>query len=113
MAAIYHLIDKEKNIMSNVLHLDLSRVIARQVDAGAIQSLHKAGEKAGVSWPTVFGWNKSPKAGKVSIRSLSLFLTDGLGIDREELMQMTLADLFVMQDEFEPEPTDEPLPVVE
>lgn len=74
-------------------------IIDGAIEAGTVNSLHQAAQRAGISYPTVFGWNKPQDTNspdKISLVALAQFLVNGLGYSHAQIEDMRVSDLLTL-----------------
>jgi len=72
-------------------------LVDRAIATGQVASLHQAAQRAGISYPTAFQWNKAQginSPAKISLEALAKFLLNGLGYKWEQIGEMKVSDLF-------------------
>lgn len=76
-----------------------AELINKALQAGKVRSLHSAARMSGISYPTVHGWqNKAPadSPDKIQLSTLYAFLTEGLKMTDEEILNMRFGDVFAV-----------------
>jgi len=77
-------------------------LVDQAIATGQVASLHQAAQRAGISYPTAFGWNKPQGAyspAKISLEALAKFLINGLGYTWEQIGAMKVSDMFSLVSE--------------
>ena len=90
--------DQSKNVR---FILNGKPLVDQAIAAGQVGSLHQAAQRANISYPTAFGWNKPQGADspvKISLDALAKFLVNGLGYSAEQVGEMKVSDLFTLID---------------
>lgn len=76
-------------------------LIEQAIAKGEVNSLHHAAQRGRISYPTAFEWNKAQTPGspeKISLKTFSRFLIDGLGLTEEQILEMKVSELFSFVD---------------
>lgn len=77
--------------------LNGAALISSAIARGKVDNPHQVAQRAGISYPTIHGWNKPQNTEspvKISLEALPAFLVYGLGLTQDEVLQMRVGDLF-------------------